>query len=158
MINVCMYVHSVLFVCVADITSRFSLEQAIHHTFLTTGTGSVSMDPLLLHTLPAVPLPLPSEGSASGVSGADGDKDWARRQCSMVWAPMPTDYSFSSDATAGEEEEEETSVTSVHGGGGGGNWKGRGRRQVSLSSPANLLVFTLLLSLLLLSSSLLSPS
>jgi hypothetical protein len=98
--------------CDADPTSRFSLELAVQHSFLTTDMGNAEgllssgvVDPLLLHSLPAVPLPLPSEDHVTGgASGADGDKEWARRQCSMVWAPMPADYSFSSDAAAGEED------------------------------------------------------
>jgi hypothetical protein len=98
--------------CDADPTSRFSLELAVQHSFLTTDMGNAEgllsagvVDPLLLHSLPAVPLPLPSEDHVTGgASGADGDKEWARRQCSMVWAPMPADYSFSSNSAAGEED------------------------------------------------------
>ena len=48
------------------------------------------MNPLGLHLLPPLPLPVDSVRD-----GADlVDQQWSRRQFSVLWAPMPADYQF----------------------------------------------------------------
>lgn len=103
----------------ADPSGRSTFDQAVQHTFLTTGSEDVMNDdspparlpcvvnPLTLHNFPAVPLPTPLEGGS--MSGADRDKEWARRQCSMVWAPMPAEYSFSTVTVGAEDAGNESS-------------------------------------------------
>ena len=51
------------------------------------------MDPLTLHqSTPPVALPVRSKDGA-GAGGADSHDEhlWARRQFSVLWAPMPSD-------------------------------------------------------------------
>lgn len=67
------------------------------HTYLLYGQspidGPPSMDPLTLHqSTPPVALPARSK-DGTAVGGADGQDEhlWARRQFSVLWAPMPSD-------------------------------------------------------------------
>lgn len=78
-----------------------TLEEAAEHTYLLYGhgprDGPPSMDPLTLHrSAPPVALPVRSkEGAGGGGGGGGGDGHdehlWARRQFSVLWAPMPSD-------------------------------------------------------------------
>jgi hypothetical protein len=86
-----------------------TVAQAVDHPYLTVGVpaeerGSLDafkeeaaagtlelpqpMSPLSLHMQPALQLP---QGTLR--EGADlADQQWARRQFSVLWAPMPADY------------------------------------------------------------------
>jgi hypothetical protein len=74
-----------------------TLERAAVHTYLLYGhgprEGPPSMDPLTLHqSTPPVALPVRSIVDAT-TGGEDGHDEhlWARRQFSVLWAPMPSD-------------------------------------------------------------------
>lgn len=77
-----------------DPSERLTLDQTIHHLYL---TDNNLIDPFQLHFHPAVPLPITSSGQSHGKE----DKEWARRQCSIVWAPMPMSYDFNSSTSTG---------------------------------------------------------
>jgi hypothetical protein len=94
---------------------RMSLREAVRHPYLLTGLmGPMSppsassssdhpspLDPLTLHlSVPTVFLSAPSDPSvprstdAKTKEGKEGSDDhlWARRQFSVLWAPMPVSY------------------------------------------------------------------
>ena len=90
---------------VLDPLERSSVEQALTHTYLLYGPdardGPPSLTPLTLHhSTPTVTLPTRSNedacGAGEGGGGGGGesadDQLWARRQFSVLWAPMPTAY------------------------------------------------------------------
>lgn len=79
-----------------DPSERMTLDQVIHHPYI---TDNDTIDPLTLHTNPAIPLPQTNHGNGSRGEGPHEDKEWARRQCSIVWAPMPMNYDFSTTST-----------------------------------------------------------
>jgi hypothetical protein len=74
-----------------------TVEQALHHPFV---TAQETIDPLSLYSRAAIPLPLTGAGAGDG-TGQIEDKEWARRQCSIVWAPMPMSYDFASSSASG---------------------------------------------------------
>lgn len=88
-----------------DHVKRLKFSEAAVHRYLThgylqgenQGKGSgkdgvpIIMDPLMLHFGTAVSLPVIDAGRNSPKS--DEDKLWARRQLSVLWAPMPSDSS-----------------------------------------------------------------
>jgi hypothetical protein len=77
-----------------------TVEQVLHHPYV---TDNDTIDPFALHALDALPLPRTNSGPGGGDSGGKNeDKEWARRQCSIVWAPMPMSYDLSSTAGRGK--------------------------------------------------------
>ena len=75
-------------------STRLSLRDACTHAFFSAYQRSgheCSIDPRSLHTEEA--LKLPRNTRQHGTSPIE-DKAWARRQCSMVWSPMPKTYNF----------------------------------------------------------------
>ena len=104
---------------VSDVHSRWSVSRCASAAYLTTGLPlahqevlvahnininaqqtaellPVAYNPLALHS--AAPLQLPVSHLRGGGSGADlADQQWSRRQFSVLWAPMPADYSMDDD-------------------------------------------------------------
>lgn len=85
-----------------DFTRRKKIEDAIKHNYFTghdiDTNEIVFMNPFQLHSLPPLRLPrldAALEGGSSTASAGPVDKEWARRQLSSVWAPMPKVYDFS---------------------------------------------------------------
>lgn len=78
-----------------DPNQRITIDQVLHHPYI---TDHDTIDPLVLYSQPAVPLPEKSSENNGG-STSEQDKEWARRQCSIVWAPMPNNYNFSNQLT-----------------------------------------------------------
>jgi hypothetical protein len=77
-----------------------TVEQVLHHPYV---TDNDTIDPFALHALDALPLPRTNSGPGGGDSGGKNeDKEWARRQCSIVWAPMPMSYDLSSTVGRGK--------------------------------------------------------
>lgn len=80
-----------------DPANRLTLERAAMHTYLLYGQsprdGPPLMDPLTLHqSTPPVALPVRSkDGTAAGEADGQDEHLWARRQFSVLWAPMPSD-------------------------------------------------------------------
>ena len=94
-----------LMMCLMEIDprSRLSVTDACTHPFFTEaphvtlkdGSEGGGIDPTCLHM--EDPLKLPQrEGGEYDASNVE-DKAWARRQCSMVWSPMPQTYDFKND-------------------------------------------------------------
>mmetsp|Transcript_3687 Transcript_3687/g.5705 ORF Transcript_3687/g.5705 Transcript_3687/m.5705 type:complete len:135 (-) Transcript_3687:128-532(-) len=82
---------------------RYSVREATQHPFITgldCGNADHTIDVLSLHAGDAIPLPVASEDKAGD---SIEDKEWARRQCSIAWAPMPADYQFSGTSTSGSK-------------------------------------------------------
>lgn len=75
-----------------DPSQRMTLDHVIHHSYL---TDHETIDPFSLHFNPAIPLPISNLSNGSDINPQE-DKEWARRQCSIVWAPMPINYDFTS--------------------------------------------------------------
>ena len=100
-----------------DVGSRASIEAALRHAFIATGSPPASpaiRDPLSLHlTAPLCrvvtsPRRDPATGGASGDGSADSasggdDGGWKRRQLSVLIAPMPnqSDYQLGGTGTGG---------------------------------------------------------
>jgi len=72
-----------------DPSNRLSVAAAVQHPYLTTGLtddpARVIMNPQHLHTTEPIRLPKTRVGGASSAE----DQQWARRQFSVLWAPMP---------------------------------------------------------------------
>lgn len=98
-----------------DPIGRLSLIEAVAHPYLTTGTMSLLehespllMDPLTLH-LSTPPVALLTRDSyespnSNGNSGSACFEDhlWARRQFSVLWAPMPANFTSTTEVTASD--------------------------------------------------------
>jgi hypothetical protein len=82
-----------------DTGTRFSLTDVCSHPFFCEAPSTTSSpddrfgDLRKLHTQD--PLKLPRRGGGDDACHVE-DKAWARRQCSMVWSPMPPTYDFQS--------------------------------------------------------------
>lgn len=85
-----------------DPQQRCSVAQIVHHDYLTKGVlGDETaikpkklMNPFALHMESPVLLPQ----SRGGRRKDDGDEVWARRQFSVLWAPMPADYDMGDES------------------------------------------------------------
>jgi serine/threonine protein kinase len=91
----------------ADAHSRWSLLTASESDFVTRGGTA---NPRLLHLGPGLALPVTMSPRAVDNSA------WARRQLSVVWAPMPAEYSFAAAPTtrrAGESRPEPFQETAI---------------------------------------------
>jgi hypothetical protein len=109
------------------------VSDAVNHQYLTSGCSPGSeadnassllpMEPVKLHfAAPVVELPSKSrgqgptyegdaaDGSGGGSSGED-DQLWARRQFSVIWAPMPSDLKMSGDGAGGEDWDQQSPLT-----------------------------------------------
>lgn len=99
-----------------DPTNRLSLREAVSHPYLTNGAMEtteghlhLSLDPLTLHlSAPSVTLPIrTSKESEEEVDGSGKATDcpateehlWARRQFSILWAPMPASFSSAKEVS-----------------------------------------------------------
>lgn len=84
-----------------DPSARRNVQDAIRDPYLTSGssvshlddkvvaTKEITMDPLKLHfELPKAKLPVAEEGN---MNVSVEDQQWARRQLSVLWAPMPSE-------------------------------------------------------------------
>lgn len=86
-----------------DPRERMSVLDAAAHAFLLTGSPGqeAPLSPLRLHLGEPVPLPAgrATASSASSSGGGDGGEEhlWARRQFSVLWAPMPHAYNLEGD-------------------------------------------------------------
>ena len=69
--------------------ARLTVSSAVNHDFL---THSGAMDPLTLYLSPHPSVKVSPAGS--NVSLPSSTEGWARRQLSVVWAPMPAAYKF----------------------------------------------------------------
>ena len=115
----------------SDFTERLSLREAVSHAYLTKGTlvmtdedpshpHPVELDPTTLH-LSEPPVTLPTraseesgdEGYALGIgtnSAESEDHLWARRQFSILWAPMPASFSSVKEVGHGRVTGEQNTV------------------------------------------------
>ena len=84
-----------------DPRERMSVLDAAAHAFLLTGSPGqeVPLSPLRLHLGEPVPLPV---GRATTGSAGDEEHLWARRQFSVLWAPMPHAYNLEGGHGDGE--------------------------------------------------------
>lgn len=106
-------------ICV-DVKSRTTISEALKNPYFTgEGIRGDITNPLQLHAIAAPPrlpkLDAAIEGADSAVSASSssGDKEWARRQLSSVWAPMPKTYEFSQqhlDRSSGKDIQEGATI------------------------------------------------
>lgn len=75
-----------------DPSTRISIPDVCRHPFFNTTGDNSEVDPLNFHLQDPLKLPRSNAGQI-GASSAE-DKAWTRRQCSMVWSPMPKAYDF----------------------------------------------------------------
>ena len=72
----------------ADVHERLTISQVISDEYLTQGNSEPGqfLEPLQLHFHEAIPLPRDVELAATS------EDQWSRRQFSVLWAPMPSEY------------------------------------------------------------------
>lgn len=85
-----------------DPLQRLSFREAGMHDYLLFGminkdslhqdSHPIEINPLSLHRSTPIVSLLPTEGS----KGSGAGEQWARRQFSVLWAPMPSDYQMNS--------------------------------------------------------------
>lgn len=78
-------------------SERISVKAVCSHPFFSAAVEEDYRDPQQYHM--QAPVKLPRTSDVQNEHQGE-DKAWARRQCSMVWSPMPQAYDFGSDSSA----------------------------------------------------------